>query len=100
LPSPGTIEELYFPGGKGVRIDSHIYRGYAIPPYYDSLIAKIIIHGENRKECLEKARCALSEFAIDGVQTTAELHKKLVRNDDIINGNFDIHWLQNNFRRL
>ncbi|MDR0744396.1 MAG: ATP-grasp domain-containing protein, partial [Holosporales bacterium] len=100
IPSPGQIEELYFPGGKGVRIDSYIYRGYTIPPYYDSLIAKIIIHGTTREECIEKAKCALDEFAIDGVQTTADLYKKLLRNKDIIEAKFDIHWLQNNLRRI
>lgn len=100
LPSPGTIEELYFPGGKGIRIDSHIYRGYTIPPYYDSLIAKVIVHASSREECLQKARCALDELAIDGIQTTTDLHKKLVRNQDIIDGDFNIHWLQNNLGRI
>ncbi len=100
IPSPGKIEELYFPGGKGVRVDSHIYRNYVIPPYYDSLIAKIIIHGKDRDECLAKSRCALDELVIDGVSTTANLHKKLIRNKDIIDGNFDIHWLENNLRSL
>ena len=100
LPSPGKIEELYFPGGNGVRVDSHIYRKYSIPPYYDSLIAKIIIHADNREECLAKSFRALEELVIDGVSTTAELHKKLVRNKDIIDGNFDIHWLKNNLGSL
>ena len=100
MPSPGRIEELYFPGGNGVRIDSHIYRDYVIPPYYDSLIAKIIVHAPTRGECLAKARCALDELVVDGVSTTAELHKKLVRNRDIIAGDFDIHWLENNLQNL
>ena len=100
VPSPGKIEELYFPGGNGVRIDSHIYRNYVVPPYYDSLIAKIIIHAENRKDCLAKARCALDELVIDGISTTTELHKKLIQNKDIIEGNFDIHWLKNNLGSL
>lgn len=99
-PSPGKIDELYFPGGNGVRVDSHIYREYSIPPYYDSLIAKIIIHAENRKECLAKAKCALDELVIDGIFTTADLHKKLVQNKDIIEGDFDIHWLKNNLGSL
>ena len=100
VPSPGKIEELYFPGGNGVRVDSHIYRNYVIPPYYDSLIAKIIISAEDRESCLAKARCALDELVIDGIYTTTDLHRKLVRNKEIIAGDFDIHWLENNLRSL
>ena len=100
MPSPGRVAELYFPGGNGVRIDSHIYRDYVIPPYYDSLIAKIIVHASTRDECLAKARCALDELVIEGVSTTAELHKKLLRNKDITAGDFDIHWLENNLQTL
>lgn len=100
VPSPGKIEELYFPGGNGVRIDSHIYRNYIIPPYYDSLIAKIIITAEDRESCLAKARCALDELVIDGIYTTTDLHRKLVRNKDILAGDFDIHWLEHNLRSL
>lgn len=100
VPSPGRIKELYFPGGNGVRVDSHIYRDYAIPPYYDSLIAKIIIHAPTRDECLSKARCALDELVIDGIATTAELHRRLLRNKDIIAGDFDIHWLESNLQTL
>lgn len=100
VPSPGKIEELYFPGGNGVRIDSHIYRNYIIPPYYDSLIAKVIITAEDRESCLAKARCALDELVIDGIYTTTDLHRKLVRNKDILAGDFDIHWLEHNLRSL
>lgn len=100
FPSPGRVEELYFPGGKGVRVDSHIYRDYVIPPYYDSLIAKIIIHASTRDECFEKAKCALDELVIDGVFTTADLHKKLIVNKDIRSGDFDIHWLENHLQDL
>ncbi|MDR2666678.1 MAG: acetyl-CoA carboxylase biotin carboxylase subunit [Holosporales bacterium] len=100
MPSPGKIVELYFPGGNGVRIDSHVYRNYEVPQYYDSLIAKIIIHAPNREECLAKAQCAFDELIVDGVFTTADLHRKLIKNQDIISGNFDIHWLENNLRRL
>ncbi len=100
VPSPGKIEELYFPGGNGVRIDSHIYRNYIIPPYYDSLIAKVIISAEDRDSCLAKARCALDELVIDGVYTTTDLHRKLVRNKEILAGDFDIHWLEDNLRSL
>lgn len=100
MPCPGTIEELYFPGGNGVRIDSHIYRGYTVPPYYDSLIAKIIVHAVNRNACLMKAHQALEELVIDGISTTADLHKALVQNDDIMTGRFDIHWLEKYIKTL
>lgn len=96
VPSPGRIDELHFPAGPGIRIDSHIYRNYFVPPYYDSLIAKIIIHAQDRNSCLMKAKCAFDELVIDGISTTANLHRKLLRNNDIINGNFDIHWVENN----
>lgn len=99
-PSPGKIHELYFPGGNGVRVDSHVYRNYVVPPYYDSLIAKIIVHGVDRSECLAKAYRALSELVIDGISTTIELHKKLLLNEDIICGNYDIHWISKNLSKL
>jgi acetyl-CoA carboxylase biotin carboxylase subunit len=100
VPSPGKVTELYFPGGNGVRVDSHLYRGYVIPPYYDSLIAKIIVHSDTRNECISKARRALDELVIDGISTTADLHKKLLQENDIVSGNFDIHWLENNLWKL
>ncbi len=71
-----------------------------MPPYYDSLVAKIIVHAENREECLAKSRCALDELVIDGIFTTTDLHKKLIRNKEIISGDFDIHWLENNLKNL
>jgi acetyl-CoA carboxylase biotin carboxylase subunit len=100
VPSPGEITAIHFPGGNGVRVDSHVYKGYEIPPYYDSLIAKIIIHAATREECLRKAAMALEELAIDGVFTTSDLHKKLVVNKDVRSGNFDIQWLANNLENL
>ncbi|MDR1034680.1 MAG: acetyl-CoA carboxylase biotin carboxylase subunit, partial [Holosporales bacterium] len=100
LPSPGKIEELFFPGGNGIRVDSHIYRDYIIPPFYDSLIAKLIVRAYDRADCLTKAKCALDELVIDGVSTTAELYKKLIRNADIIRGDFGIHWLEENMEKL
>ena len=100
MPCPGKIEELYFPGGNGVRIDSHIYRNYVVPQYYDSLLAKVIVYANTRDECLKKASCALDELVIDGINTTTELHKKLIKEKDIIEGNFDIHWLEHNISRL
>jgi acetyl-CoA carboxylase biotin carboxylase subunit len=100
MPSPGKIDDLHFPGGNGVRVDSHVYRNYVVPPYYDSLIAKVVIHAETRDECLMKARCALDELVIDGISTTADLHRKLTRNRDIISGDYSVHWLEDNLRSL
>lgn len=100
MPSPGKIEELHFPGGNGVRIDSHIYRGYSVPPYYDSLVAKVIIHSSDRTSCLMKSDQALEELIIDGIKTTTDLHKALVKNSDIVAGRFDIHWLEKYIKTL
>jgi acetyl-CoA carboxylase biotin carboxylase subunit len=93
-PSPGQITYWHPPGGLGVRVDSGVYQGYKIPPYYDSLIGKLIVHGKNRNECLMRLKRALSEFVIDGIETTIPLFNELVRQPDIINGAYDIHWLE------
>jgi acetyl-CoA carboxylase biotin carboxylase subunit len=94
-PSPGTITYFHPPGGLGVRVDSAAYQGYRIPPHYDSLVAKLIVHGRTRNECLMRLRRALDEFVVDGVDTTLPLFRTLVRNPDIQNGQYDIHWLEN-----
>ena len=94
MPSPGTITSHHVPGGLGVRVDSAIYGGYRIPPYYDSLIAKLIVHGRNRNECLMRLRRALEEYVVDGVKTTIPLHHELIGANDFINGDYDIHWLE------
>jgi acetyl-CoA carboxylase biotin carboxylase subunit len=94
LPSPGTITYWHPPGGLGVRVDSGAYQGYRIPPYYDSLIGKLIVHGKNRNECLMRLKRCLSEFVIDGIETTIPLFSELVLNPDIANGLYDIHWLE------
>ena len=94
MPSPGTITSHHVPGGLGVRVDSAIYGGYRIPPHYDSLIAKLIVHGSNRNECLMRLRRALEEYVVDGVKTTIPLHHELVGANDFINGDYDIHWLE------
>jgi acetyl-CoA carboxylase biotin carboxylase subunit len=94
-PSPGLITYFHPPGGLGVRVDSAAYQGYRIPPNYDSLIGKLIVHGRTRNECLMRLRRALDEFVVDGVETTLPLYRKLVRNADIQNGLYDIHWLEN-----
>ena len=93
-PSPGTITHFHTPGGLGVRVDSGVYSGYKIPPYYDSLIGKLIVHGRNRVECMMRLRRALDEFVVDGIKTTLPLFRDLVGNPDIANGDYDIHWLE------
>jgi len=93
-PSPGKILYYHPPGGLGVRVDSAVYQGYAIPPYYDSLLGKLIVHGKTRAECLMRLRRALDEFVVDGVDTTLPLFRALVREPDIINGDYHIHWLE------
>jgi len=94
-PSPGEITHYHMPGGLGVRVDSGVYQGYKIPPFYDSLIGKLIVHGRNRAECMMRLRRALDEIVVDGVKTTLPLFRDLVDNPDIGTGNYDIHWLEN-----
>lgn len=94
-PSPGTIKDFHTPGGLGVRVDSAAYSGYKIPPYYDSLIGKLVVHGRNRNECLMRLRRTLNEFVIDGIKTTIPLFQDLVNEPDFINGEYNIHWLEN-----
>ncbi|MCC0023554.1 MAG: acetyl-CoA carboxylase biotin carboxylase subunit [Hyphomicrobiaceae bacterium] len=93
-PSPGTITFYHPAGGVGVRIDSAVYQGYKIPPYYDSLIGKLIAHGRTREECLQRLKRAIDEFVVDGIKTTLPLFQRLIREPDIIAGNYDIHWLE------
>ena len=93
-PSPGLITHYHPPGGLGVRVDSGVYQGYSIPPYYDSLIGKLIVHGRTRVECMMRLRRALGEFVIDGINTTIPLFEDLLENQDIANGDYDIHWLE------
>src|SRR5215204_3975410 len=94
-PSPGTITYYHPPGGLGVRVDSAVYQGYRIPPYYDSLVGKLIVHGRSRTECLMRLRRAIDEFVVDGIDTTLPLFRTLVRNPDMQNGVYNIHWLEN-----
>lgn len=93
-PSPGKVTAYHAPGGLGVRMDSAIYNGYSIPPYYDSLIGKLIVHGEDRKEAIARLRRALGELIIDGIDTTVPLFEELLNEDDIVNGDYNIHWLE------
>jgi len=93
-PSPGKILHYHAPGGLGVRIDSAVYQGYTIPSYYDSLVGKLIVHGKTRTECLMRLKRALDEVVVDGIETTLPLFRALVREKDIIDGNYHIHWLE------
>jgi acetyl-CoA carboxylase, biotin carboxylase subunit len=94
-PSPGKISDYHAPGGLGVRLDSAIYAGYQIPPFYDSLIGKLIIHGRDRTECLMRLRRALDEMVVNGVETTTPLFQRLAQEADIVDGDYHIHWLEN-----
>jgi acetyl-CoA carboxylase, biotin carboxylase subunit len=93
-PSPGTIKQFHAPGGLGVRFDSAIYAGYTIPPYYDSMIGKLIVHGRTREECLRRLHRAIIETVVDGVKTTLPLHRWILEQPDFMKGNYNIHWLE------
>ncbi|HEY5048634.1 MAG TPA: acetyl-CoA carboxylase biotin carboxylase subunit [Rhizomicrobium sp.] len=93
-PSPGIVTQFHAPGGLGVRFDSAMYTGCCIPPYYDSLAGKLIVHGKNRNECLMRLRRALDELVVAGIETTVPLFQRLVRERDILNGDYHIHWLE------
>lgn len=95
IPCPGKIDEWHAPGGLGVRVDSEIYSGYSIPPFYDSMIAKLIVHAETRNAALMRLRRALEEFVIMGVKTTIPLHQEIIAQPEYLDGQYDIHWLEN-----
>lgn len=95
IPSPGKINNLHFPGGPGVRIDSHIYSGYSVPPYYDSMIGKLITHADTREQAIRRMAGALDEMMIDGIKTNIPLHRDLMADQAFIEGGTDIHYLQN-----
>lgn len=94
IPSPGMIKQFHPAGGLGVRMDSAIYQGYSIPPYYDSMVGKLIIHGRNREECIARLRRAIYETVIEGVKTTLPLHAWIIDHPDFLSGDYDIHWLE------
>ncbi len=94
MPSPGQITDLHFPGGPGIRVDSHMYAQYTIPPFYDSLIAKLIAFGRDRQESITRLRRSLDEFVVEGVKTTIPFHRKLIDHPDFISGNFDTGFLE------
>jgi acetyl-CoA carboxylase biotin carboxylase subunit len=93
-PSPGLVTDFHAPGGLGVRLDSAIYAGYSIPPYYDSLIGKLIVHGRDRTECIARLRRCLGEMVVGGIETTIPLFQDLLVQPDIIAGDYNIHWLE------
>ncbi|RKZ31441.1 acetyl-CoA carboxylase biotin carboxylase subunit [bacterium] len=97
-PCPGKIESFHVPGGPGIRVDTHVYAGYVIPPYYDSMIAKLIVWGENRSEALSRMRRALKEFIIDGVKTTIPFHQKVMEDSRFTSGDFDTSFLEGFFK--
>ena len=98
-PSPGRITDYHAPGGLGVRVDSALYQGYTVPPYYDSLVSKLVVQGKSRNECLMRLRRALEEYVIGGIETTIPLHQRLVGAGEFIDGDYDIHWLERFVRR-
>lgn len=99
MPSPGLVTRYHTPGGWGVRIDSHLYQGYKVPPHYDSLVAKLVVYGHTRAECIKRVERALKEFVIEGIETIIPLHQQLAQEPDIKSGNYDIHWLEKKLKR-
>jgi acetyl-CoA carboxylase biotin carboxylase subunit len=93
-PSPGRITSYHPPGGPGIRVDSHVYQGYTVPPNYDSLIGKLIAYGANRDQAIRRMRIALSEMAIEGIQTSIPLHRDLLVDNRVIRGGINIHYLE------
>ena len=93
-PSPGKITNLHLPGGHGVRLDTHVYSGYVIPPNYDSMIAKLIVTAQNRKEAMQKMKRALDEFIIEGIKTTFPFHRQLIDDEDYISGNYTTKFME------
>jgi acetyl-CoA carboxylase, biotin carboxylase subunit len=94
VPCPGRVADYHPPGGLGVRVDSGLYTGYVMPPYYDSMVAKLIVSGSTRNECLMRLRRSLEEFVIGGIDTTIPLHQRIIRQQAFIDGEYDIHWLE------
>ena len=93
IPSPGNIKQYYQPGGLGIRVDSSIYQGCSVPPYYDSLIAKLITYADNREDCIKKMKRALEEYIILGVDTNIQLHQKIIQSNEFLSGNYDINYM-------
>ena len=94
IPSPGRITALHMPGGPGIRVDSHVYQNYFVPPHYDSLIGKVIAFGDTREQALARMRVALSEMVVEGIKTNLPLHIELVQDEHFVRGELDIHYLE------
>ena len=95
LPSPGKVTQWMVPGGRNVRVDSHVYAGYVVPPYYDSMIGKLIVWGRDRNKAINIMKIALAEFEVEGIRTTIPFHKKMMENEDFISNNYDTKYLEN-----
>ena len=93
-PSPGRISFFSIPGGPGVRLDTHIYSGYSVPPYYDSLVAKLLVYGSDREEAIARGRRALSMLRIDGIKTSTALHQRILESEDFCAGRLDTHFME------
>ncbi len=94
MPCPGNITHLHIPGGPGIRVDTHIYDGYRVPPYYDSMIGKLIAHGETRESALARMKTALSEMVIDGIKTNIPLQQRIMQDEAFAKGGANIHYLE------
>jgi acetyl-CoA carboxylase biotin carboxylase subunit len=93
-PSPGMVKNYVAPGGMHVRVDSGLYAGYKVPPYYDSMIAKLIVYGRNREDCILRLKRALEEFVVEGMKTTVPLQQKIIREEAFLKGDYTIKWLE------
>ena len=98
VPIPGRVQQWHLPGGPGIRIDTHVYAGYDVPPYYDSMIGKIIAHGDTREQAIMRMRVALSELAVEGIKTNAKLHRELLADEGFFQGGTSIHYLEEKLR--
>ena len=99
MPCPGTIKELHLPGGNGIRVETAIYAGYTIPPTYDSMIAKIIVHGKNREESINKMKSSISELVVEGITTNAEFILKILDDEDFKTNNYDTSFINKKFEK-
>ena len=98
-PNPGKISKFFAPGGLGVRFDSHVYGGYTVPPYYDSMIAKLIVHRPTREDAIATMRRALAEMQVEGIATTASFHDRVLQHHDFIQGQHDTKWVEREFMK-
>ena len=98
MPSPGKVVDYHAPGGIGVRVDSHLYNDYVVPPHYDSLIAKVICRANDREDARARLERALDEMYVSGIDTNLDMHRKLIKDPNFINGGVDINYLENKFK--